>query len=102
MKPWRGLLHRLLGGSTDASGQPVHDPGDWVEVFDGLEPDVAVVREAFTDAVIEMRQRVYVPLGAAWGASTDPRTVVSVRAGDVRAANDLLDRVPHLGTRLAP
>lgn len=102
MKPLRGLLHRLLGGSTDASGQPVHDPDDWVEVFDGLDPDVNVVREAFTDAGLEIRPRVYVPLGSAWGASTDPHTVLSVRAGEVAAANDLLDRVPHLGTRLAP
>jgi hypothetical protein len=98
----RGLLHRLFGGSTDASGQPVHDPHDWVEVFDGLAPHVNVIREAFTDANIEVRQRVYVPLGAAWGASTDPHTVLSVLAGDVVAANDMLDRVPHLGTRLVP
>ena len=102
MKPVRGLWHRLLGGSTDSSGQPVHDPDDWVEVIDVLGPDLEVVIEAFDDADIEHHERVYVPLGAAWGASTDPRTVVSVRAHAVPAANHLLDQVPTLGLRSMP
>jgi hypothetical protein len=92
----------LLGGATDAAGQPVHEPEDWVEVIDVVGPDVAVVHEAFDDAGIEHRDRVYVPLGAAWGASAEPRTVVSVRAHVLDAANALLDEVPTLGIRSMP
>ncbi len=102
MKPVLGLWHRLLGGSTDSSGRPVHDPDDLVEVIDVLAPDLEVVVEAFDDAGIEHHERVYVPLGAAWGASTDPRTVVSVRAQTASAANHLLDQVPTLGVRSTP
>lgn len=98
----RGLLHRLLGGATDATGQPVHEPDDWVEVIDVVGPDIAVVHEAFDDAGIEHRDRVYLPLGAAYGASVDPRTVVSVRAHALGAANALLDQVPTLWVRSMP
>ncbi len=98
----RGFVHRLLGGATDASGAPAHDPDDWVEVIDVLGPDLEVVVDAFDDAGFEHHERVYMPLGAAWGASTDPRTVVSVRAHALGAANHLLDQLPTLGVRSMP
>jgi hypothetical protein len=59
-----------------------------------------MIRDAFHDAGIETTEHVYVPLGAAWGSSTDPHTVISVRVQDVVAANILLDEIPHLGQRL--
>lgn len=98
----RGFLHRLFGGATDDTGAPVHGPDDLVEVIDVTEPDLVVVCEAFDDAGIEHHERVYVPLGAAWGAATDPRTIVSVRAHALDAANALLDQVPTLGVRSMP
>jgi hypothetical protein len=96
----RGWLHRLLGGATDDSGRPVPLEEERVAVFDGLEHDALIIRDAFHDAGIETTESVYVPLGAAWGASTDPHTVVSVRGADLVAANTLLDEIPHLGQRL--
>lgn len=96
----RGLLHRLLGGATDDSGRAVARADESVAVFDGLEHDAAVIREAFHDEGIETTESVYVPLGSAWGASTDPHTVISVRGQDLVAANTLLDEIPHLGQRL--
>jgi hypothetical protein len=98
----RGFLHRLFGGATDAGGAPVHEPDGLVEVIDVVGPDVDVVHEALDDVGIEHHDRVYVPLGAAWGAATDPRIVISVRAHALDAANALLDQVPTLGIRSMP
>jgi hypothetical protein len=90
----------LFGGATDESGRPIARPDEDVAVFDGLEHDAVIIRDAFHDSGIETTENVYVPLGAAWGASTDPHTVISVRGADLVTANALLDEIPHLGQRL--
>lgn len=96
---WRSWLHRLLGGRTDEAGRPVLGDDDWVEVFDGQRPDIDHVRQAFDDEGIESSSHVYVPLGAAYGRTADPRTSVSVRAPDADRANALLDAIRHLARR---
>jgi hypothetical protein len=97
----RGLVHRLLGGATDDEGRPELGIDDWVEVFDGLDPDVSTIREAFHDHGLEVRAHVYVPLGSSLGVTAEPRTSVCVRPADVDRANNLLDVIPHLGRRQA-
>ena len=82
---WRSWLHRLLGGRTDDEGRPVLGDNDWVEVFDGQGPDVDHVRQALADDEIETSAHVYVPLGAAYGRTADPRTGRYVPAFDVRS-----------------
>ena len=99
---WRSWLHRLLGGQTDDEGRPVLGDNDWVEVFDGQGPDVDHVRQALADDEIETSAHVYVPLGAAYGRTADPRTSISVRARDTDRADALLDAIPHLGRRSGP
>jgi hypothetical protein len=97
----RGFLHRLLGGETDDDGRPVADADEWVEVFDGVDPDISTLRDAMQAEGIEVRLDNYVPIDGAWGASAGPRIRIFVRAADTDRANELLDAVPHLGRRQA-
>jgi hypothetical protein len=94
-------VHRLLGGETDHEGRPVLGADDWVEVFDGLDPDATTIRRALEDHEVDSRSRVYVPLGSSIGVTAEPRTSISVRSTDVDRAEGLLDAIPHLGRRRA-
>jgi hypothetical protein len=100
MAALRARLWRLLGGVTDANGQPAPQPDDVVIVFDGDPRDARQIDQALGEAGVEVAGvQTYVP--ANFGHIPTPhKATVSVRRADEPTARSVIERYPHLGNLL--
>ncbi len=92
-------LWKMLGGATDAAGNPSADPTDRIEVFEGFPDDAKAIVGALTDAGLHPSDDTYCP--AIWPYNTeDPRGRVFVPAAEVGSAEEIVGQLPHLGNRM--